>query len=162
MQPLPRNFGPNGGWHYGANVVENAPLASQYLSEPLPPHHFHAEPSDKDIDYALVALLLLGTINDRNWFFDSSASQHFTENPDVFSDLQLADSSISVTSTGGQSHSIVESGTVNVKSPSIEVQYITDVQYVHGLHKNLLSIGQLVDRDCVVIFTSNKCTVLTK
>ena len=68
----------------------------------------------------------------------------------------------SVTFAGGQSHGIAGYGTLDVKSPFGDVQYITNVQYVPGLHKNLSSIGQLAHRNYMVVFTSNRCVVLTR
>jgi hypothetical protein len=160
MQTQSRNFAPSTGRRFGANAIED--VAPIYSSEPLSPNPFNIDPSDEDLDQALAALSVSESLDDAHWFFDSGASRHFSRNPDVFSNLQLAHSSNSVTFAGGQSHVIAGHGTVDVKSPSGDVQYITDVQYVLSLYKNLLSIGQLADRNCMVVFTSNRCTVLTK
>jgi hypothetical protein len=144
---------------FNANLIED-PTYTAFSSEPTTPYPYFAR-TEEDIDQALAVLYVSGAFDDKGWFFDSGASKHFSGDPDAFSELKIVPVQNTVTSTGGQSHAIAGHGTADVKTSSGDFQYITDVQYVPGLHKNLLSVGQIADLDCMVLFTKSKCAVLT-
>jgi hypothetical protein len=47
-----------------------------------------------------------------------------------------------------------------LSSTSLKIKTISDVLYVPGFMKNLLSIGMIVDRGHIVVFDSNKCLII--
>lgn len=58
---------------------------------------------------------------------------------------------------GGHSHQITGRGTVHLKFPSRGIKEVSDVLYVHGFRKNILSIGSFTDRDLIACFNNKKC-----
>jgi hypothetical protein len=146
------------GRRFNANFAEE-PTYTTFSSKPTTPYP-SIIPIEEDIDQALAVLSVSRAFNDKGWFFDSGASKHFSGDVDAFSNLQITSAQNSVTSVGGQSHAIAGHGIADVKTSSADFQYITDVQYVPGLYKNLLLVRQIADLNCLVIFTKRKYVVL--
>ncbi len=42
-----------------------------------------------------------------------------------------------------------------------ETKKVSDVLYVLGINKNLLFVGAIISKGCVVIFGSQKCWIIT-
>jgi transposase InsO family protein len=115
--------------------------------------------SDESFQLALEALSFE---NDAEWVIDSGASRHFSGNAQAFHSIDSSALAGSAVSAGGQSHPIQGQGTVNLSSPSGEIKQISSVYFVPGLNRNLLSVGQIVELGCVVIFDEARCIALTK
>lgn len=58
----------------------------------------------------------------------------------------------------GQSHDMVGKGSVTVETPSRGIEGITNVLYVLGLKKNLLSIGKIASQG--YMFDAKQCLVI--
>lgn len=116
--------------------------------------------SDESIEAALAARAV-DTNQNHEWVLDSSASRHFANNPDMFTNLEQDRSHSIVTSASGHDHVIQVRGSVEIPMPNGEIQTIKDVRYVSGLNENLLSIGQITDSGNLVLFTKSMCLVLT-
>lgn len=80
----------------------------------------------------------------------------------MYSSLEVPNNSSPVFSAEGQTHAIHRIGNVDFKLPSGEIKSIKDVPYVPGLHKNLLSTNQIVDREHMIVFDTDKCVVISK
>ena len=90
------------------------------------------------------------------WFVDSGCSRHMTGEKFNFLSLAATQGG-SVAFSNGKSGSIVGIGKIGYSlSHSIE-----DVYLVDGLKHNLLSVYQLCDKDNLLVFTSNRCLVVT-
>lgn len=37
------------------------------------------------------------------------------------------------------------------------IKHVQDVLYVPNVHKNLLSIGKIIDKGCLIVFRSQNC-----
>jgi len=93
---------------------------------------------------------------DQLWFVDSGCSRHMTSKKANFLSLAATQGG-SVTFGNGKSGTIVGIGKIGESlSNSIE-----DVYLVDGLKHNLLSVSQLCDKDSLVVFTSNRCLVVS-
>jgi transposase InsO family protein len=118
-----------------------------------------ADPDDETIQVALEALALE---EDHEWIIDSGASRHFSGNAQVFNSLEPSSLGGTAVSAGGHSHPIQGQGSINLSSSNGEIKRISSVYYVPGLNRNLLSVGQIAELGCLVMFDEEKCIVATK
>ncbi|XP_068649053.1 uncharacterized protein [Aristolochia californica] len=81
-------------------------------------------------------------ISTQPWYFDSSASNHLTNNVVSLSNVRKYDGDLHINITDGSSLSISVVGDLSSS--------LADVFVSPDLSTNLLSIGQLVDEDCNV------------
>nr|XP_027193509.1 uncharacterized protein LOC113788187 [Cicer arietinum] len=88
------------------------------------------------------------------WFLDSGCSRHMTGDRNCFITFSKKDGG-SVTFGNDDQAQIKGNGTIG-KTNSAQ---INDVQYVEGLKHNLLSISQLCDNGCEVIFKPKVCEI---
>nr|XP_027188629.1 uncharacterized protein LOC113785792 [Cicer arietinum] len=88
------------------------------------------------------------------WFLDSGCSRHMTGDRNCFITFSKKDGG-SVTFGNDDQAQIKGNGTIG-KTNSAQ---INDVQYVEGLKHNLLSISQLCDNGCEVVFKPKVCEV---
>ncbi|KAH0683551.1 hypothetical protein KY290_022175 [Solanum tuberosum] len=84
------------------------------------------------------------------WHLDSGASNHMTGDLSQFSSL-YDDVSKYVIHTANR-HTLPASGIGSVGN-------LSNILYVPNLKANLVSVGQLVDQNCVVKFSPNDCVV---
>ena len=91
------------------------------------------------------------------WYLDSGCSHHMTGERAMFSSISPKDGGY-VTFGDNAKGKIVGEGKVG-KSPNTTIE---NVLLVDGLKHNLLSISQFCDKNCKVVFESNKCVVLDK
>ncbi|XP_027364321.1 uncharacterized protein LOC113871425 [Abrus precatorius] len=85
------------------------------------------------------------------WYIDSEASNHMTNTTVPLSNVQKYDGTQKIHTANGNSLDISVVGDI---SPSL-----TNVFVSFGLSTNLISVGQLVDHDCNVQFSSFGCIV---
>ena len=91
------------------------------------------------------------------WYLDSGCSHHMTGDKTMFSSISPRDGG-HVTFGDNAKGKIIGQGKVG-KSPNPTIE---DVLLVNGLKHNLLSISQFCDKNCKVVFESNRCVVLDK
>jgi transposase InsO family protein len=111
----------------------------------------------QSIQLAIEALSL-----EDDWIIDSGASRHFSGNAQAFNSIEPSTLTGTVVSAGGQNHPIQGQGNVNLPSPTGEIKQVSSVYFVPGLKKNLLSVGQIAELGCLVIFDETRCIVVTK
>lgn len=101
------------------------------------------------VDVFEVALAGLD-LGKEEWLVDSGASRHVNGDRSVFSTLDLTPGTSSVQTAGNENLTVQGTGSVNL-GPSGEIN-ISDVYYVPGLTRNLLSIGKIADAGYVLVF----------
>ncbi|EOY08837.1 Uncharacterized protein TCM_024078 [Theobroma cacao] len=118
----------------------------------------------KQVEKAEVAEeVLFMTIEDSNssnynhWLLDSTCSNHMTSKAELFSELDT-DHCSSVKIGNGFILNAVGKGTVAIQTTS-GTRYVLNVLLVPEITQNLLSVGQLVDEDYMLVFKNNACTV---
>ncbi|KAL3677349.1 hypothetical protein R1sor_027297 [Riccia sorocarpa] len=119
-----------------------------------------ATADNNELEAALAALMVED--GDPSWYVDSGASTHVTGTANGLDQFTEVSSSTGVKSAGGQVHSVKGSGNVLFKVENGEIKRVSDVLYVPGLSKNLLSVGRLTDKGVVVIFDTHQCVFFTK
>ena len=100
-------------------------------------------------------------VKDYEWILDSSASRHFYKNARLFNSIEPTLLEEIAISAGGQSHPIQDQGSINL-STNGEVKQVSSMYYVPGLNYNLLSVGQIAELGCLIMFDKQKCVVVTK
>ncbi|EOY17849.1 Copia-like retrotransposable element, putative [Theobroma cacao] len=118
----------------------------------------------KQVEKAEVAEeVLFMTIENSNsadnnhWLLDSACSNHMTSKAELFSELDT-DHCSSVKIGNGLILDAVGKGTVAIQTAS-GTRYVLNVLLVSEITHNLLSVGQLVDEDYMLVFKNNACTV---
>ena len=103
---------------------------------------------------AFSTLGISGKINSPSqWYFDSGASNHMTSSSKHFSKLKPYDGQIQVHAANGTTIPITSVGDIAHSLP------LHDVFCSNNLSTNLISVGQLVDNNCNVSFSSSGCLV---
>jgi hypothetical protein len=100
--------------------------------------------------------LALSAQNKRNpWYIDSGCSKHMTGDKSKF--LTLSDSKSGNVTFGNDAPGKVKGkGMVSLNNGKRKAQ---DVLFVENLKHNLLSVSQVCDRGCEVVFTSKDCKI---
>ena len=88
-----------------------------------------------------------------HWYFDSSASNHMTSPPKKKFKIKPYDGTIQVHAANGTTIPITSVGDISHSLP------LNDVFCSPSLSTNLISVGQLVDGNCNVSFSSSGCVV---
>ncbi|XP_057986698.1 uncharacterized protein LOC131171245 [Hevea brasiliensis] len=89
------------------------------------------------------------------WYLDSGCSRHMTQNANLFLSLEKKDGGRQVTFGDNGKGKIVGIGKVGKENSPI----LDKVLLVDGLKHNLLSVSQLCDKGCGVVFESKSCFV---
>lgn len=119
----------------------------------------------KETGYVAVFSASVAANESNSWFVDSGASMHMTMRQDWLYDessppitsIRIADDkTLAVKSCGKIDLRICNS---NGKSQTIQV---TNVLYVPELASNLLSVSQLIKKECSVQFTNEGCKIFNK
>lgn len=116
----------------------------------------------KKDNIAIMSCYTVSHLNSNDWFIDSGASAHMTNNRDLLmnirpvhaGDVTVADYTRLKVECSGD---VKLNCTVNGKMFVITV---TDVLYVPGLCTNLLSVSQMVDKGLTVKFAKDNCSVI--
>lgn len=98
---------------------------------------------------------------DSDWFFDSAATLNMTKNESWLQNKRISDKSEIITANNGSMPiecvgDVKENVLVNEREKSVTIK---NVQYVPDIVANLLSVGQIVQNDNVVIFRKSGCEV---
>jgi hypothetical protein len=76
-----------------------------------------------------------------SWYLDSGASQHMSPQKELFRDYQVLDTPRIILLGDNSSHSALGYGSILLQVPTGQTLLISDVLYVPGLAKNLLSVS---------------------
>lgn len=125
--------------------------SSSASSNPPPATYCTPEMVQQMLVSALSAMGFQGNNSTTLWYVDSGASNHMTNTPTTLSHVQPYAGQSAIQTANGTSLPIVGIG--NASST------FTDVFLAPQLSTNLISVGQLVDNNCVVNFSGNGCVV---
>lgn len=90
------------------------------------------------------------------WLMDSGCSNHMRGNKDGF--VQIDESTKSDVLLGDDKPVEAKGkGTIVVKTKQGKPKHINDVSYVPGLAHNLLTVGQLLEKGCLIVFKDKQC-----
>ena len=111
--------------------------------------------SQFELDFTLITCMD-STVMGGVWYLDSDASFHMTGYKDLFSDCEEKDLKQSIEFGDVGRFRATRINTVTFQRESGSPLIITDVMYVPGLMKNLVSIVVLEGRGYDVIFSKGK------
>ncbi|KAG6487034.1 hypothetical protein ZIOFF_055615 [Zingiber officinale] len=95
------------------------------------------------------------------WYLDSGCSNHMTGNHDTFVKLDPNITSQIILGDGSQK-SGKGKGDIAVQTKEGQEKLITDVLYVPELSHNLLSVGQLMEKNFSFLFDDGRCQIFDK
>ncbi|XP_062103169.1 uncharacterized protein LOC133814190 [Humulus lupulus] len=105
---------------------------------------------------ALVVHTSLLACNSDQWYFDNGCSRHMTGNKHLLTNI-LSYVEGYVTFGDGSKGRIMGRGKLHLHGlPPLE-----NVLYVEGLKANLISVSQICDEGCMVLFSKTDCTVVS-
>ena len=93
------------------------------------------------------------------WYFDSGASRHITFRKDLFRSLDAAPAGKQVTCANNSSYPIKGVGEISFTIADGTDLCLSDVLYVLGIKRNLLSVSSLSKNGFRVIFEDDTCAV---
>ena len=99
---------------------------------------------------------MVSSIMGCGWFFDSGASFHMTGDKSLFSTLEEKDLKILIEMGDDGKYRVSGEGTVVFQREHGASITLTDVKYVSGLKKYLVSIAMLEDKGYNVVFSKGK------
>ena len=95
----------------------------------------------------------VSTLGANVWYVDSGASNHMTGHGEWFRDMQDLERPGYVETGDDTSHPIKHTGNVPLTLQDGKVKYLADVLHVPSITKNLVSVGQMVEKNLQVRFT---------
>ncbi|KAF3685241.1 hypothetical protein FXO37_00805 [Capsicum annuum] len=107
-------------------------------------------------EFVFTAMEATRLNNKNTWFRDSGCTQHMTSKQEYFMKLEFAKGSVKLTDK--TTLEIVGKGTVAIEAPK-GTKFIQDFLLVPDLDQNLLSIGQMLERDYMLLFKDEKYVV---
>jgi hypothetical protein len=100
-------------------------------------------------------LVLLSQRQKNPWYIDSGCSKHMTGDKSKF--LTLSENKSGNLTFGNDAPGKIKGkGMVSLSNGKVKAQ---DVLFVDGLKHNLLSVSQVCDKGCEVVFTSKDCKI---
>ena len=99
---------------------------------------------------------LTGTIEDDMWIIDSGASRHMTGDQARLSDLNESKTSYKVELGDKITYPVEGFGQASIKLELGNHVHLSNVLYVPGLEKNLVSISCLEDKGNIIAFVDGK------
>lgn len=149
----PKKFGTAYTASVGSSSAGNSVDTVQNAPAPAPTQSVTPEMIQQMIISAFSALGLSGKSSSSSspWYFDSGASHHMTNNVKILSNVNKYSGNLQIYTADGNSLPITATGDI---SPSL-----TDVFVSPDLTSNLVSVGQLVDKNCKVEFSKSGCIV---
>ena len=111
--------------------------------------------SQFDLGFTLSTCMVSSMVG-FGWFLDSGASFHITGDKSLFSTLEEKDLQILIAMGNDEKYSVSGVGTVVFQRKHGACITLTDVNYVRGLKKNLVSIVMLEDNGYDVVFSKGK------
>jgi len=104
-----------------------------------------------------VATCFASDITNETWLIDSRCTHHMTHDKDMFVKLDKTHSS-KVKIGNGDYIEVKGIGDIVIDVGS-GTKLISDVLYVPEINQNLLSVGQLLEKDYVVVFKDKTCKI---
>ncbi|XP_042391858.1 uncharacterized protein LOC121982918 [Zingiber officinale] len=95
------------------------------------------------------------------WYVDSGCSNHMSGNKKMFVDIDESFSS-EVKIGDGKALKIIGKSAVSIQTKEGKDNIIKDVLYVPELTQNLLSVGQLLQKNYKVEFNNDHCVIIDK
>ena len=108
--------------------------------------------SQFELDFKLFACMVSSMVRS-GWFLDSGSYFHMTDDKSLFSTLEAKDLQILIVMGNNEKYSVSGVGTVIFQREHGAHLTLTDVKYVPGLKRNLVSIAMLEDRGYDVVFS---------
>jgi hypothetical protein len=99
---------------------------------------------------------LTGSLEDDMWIIDNGASKHMTRDQTRLSNLNEKKTSYKVELGDKNTYPVEGIGQVSVKLKTCNIVHLSNVLYVHGLEKNLVSISCLEDKGNIIAFVDGK------
>ena len=111
--------------------------------------------SQFEMDFTLIACMvssMMGCV----WYLDSGASFHMTSDKNLFSALEEKDLEMCIEMGDDGRYSVSGAGTIAFQREHGPPITLTNVKYVLGLKKNLVSVVMLEDKGYDVVFSKGK------
>jgi hypothetical protein len=99
---------------------------------------------------------LIGTIEDDMWIIDNGASRHMTRDQAILSNLNEKKTSYKVELGDKGTYPVKGFGQASIKLKSGNNVHLSNVLYLPGLEKNLVSISCLEDKENKIAFVDGK------
>jgi len=93
------------------------------------------------------------------WFVDSGASSHMTGKKKCFKNFRESNTGVKVYLGDNRGYEIKGHGDFRVPLPDGKIRNISDVWYVPGIKKNLISASKITDQDLKVEFFKSHCII---
>lgn len=100
---------------------------------------------------------LSASVVDSHWILDSGASFHMTHDVSQLQSCSASSKASSVQTANGTDLPVSVCGTLQTTKYTIP-----DVSYVPDLSMKLISVGQLTDKKCIVLFDEKACYILDR
>jgi hypothetical protein len=114
-----------------------------------------------DKEFSLVVCLSTGTTHSDTWYIDSGASHHMTGVREHLTDLtQIGD--VEVVLGDDREVKAIGCGTISFQRESLPPRSLTEVLYVPGLKKNLVSVFAIEERGYEVFFRDGQVLLYLK
>ena len=117
--------------------------------------HGKALASQFELDFTLIACMVSSMVG-CVWYLDSGASFHMTGDKSLFSTLEEKDLQMRIEMGDDGKYHVSGEGTVVFQREHGALLTLTDVKYVPGLKKNLVSVVMLEDKGYDVVFSKGK------
>eukprot|EP00253_Pinus_taeda_P021576 PITA_21576 len=111
-------------------------------------------PHSQKVDYALTT-----SNEDEIWYVDSGASSHMTGNKEFFDSLEEIINGSKIYLGDDNGYQIKGHGVISVKLPNGKISHLSNVLYVPGIKKNLISVSMMTDQDMHVEFFKTHCVI---
>ena len=126
-------------------------MQQAHVAETYPEEEFNVEE-----DLTNHEVCVIDTFNlppPRNWYLDSGASTHVTGNRDLLTEIRRGPNS-QITTANGRALPVMAQGALTLSGNKI-----SEVLYVPGLCKNLLSVGKFADTGHYTLFGPRHCWI---
>jgi hypothetical protein len=115
-----------------------------------------------DQEFSLVVGLATSVTSSTMWYIDSGASRHMTGVREQFSDLAERALDIDIVLGDDRKVKAAGVGTVSFERESLPPLRLTEVLYVPGLKKSLVSVSTIEDRGFEVVFRNGQVLMYPK
>eukprot|EP00253_Pinus_taeda_P009124 PITA_09124 len=93
------------------------------------------------------------------WYVDSGASSHMTGNKEFFDSIEEIINGSKIYLGDDNGYQIKGHGVISVKLPNGKISHLSNVLYVPGIKKNLVSVSMMADQDMHVEFFKTHCVI---
>ena len=111
--------------------------------------------SQFELDFTLIACMVSSMVG-CVWYLDSGASFHMIDDKSLFSTLEEKDLQMRIEMGDDGKYHVFGEGTVVFQREHGAPLTLTDVKYVPGLRKNLVSVAMLEDKGYDIVFSKGK------